>query len=371
MKILFLGHYREGNTGWSRAAQELITAFDAVGADIVCRPVVLNGGGTPSDTVLKCEARSVRNCDVVIQCLLPHHLVYDGNFKKNITIPFLETHMGEDNDWLNCLNLMDEVWISSGHLINTSLLCRTNKVKQIKIPTDIEKYNHKHFSQKIQELYDDHVFYYVGDVNKRKNIGDTVRAFFLEFTKNEPVSLVLKVNKFGMNQHEVYELVNRDIKQIADTLRLYKNFEDYKPITIISNDLQDEAIYGLHQMFDTYVSTSMGEGWNFPLVDAWGFGNHVVTTNFPLDTMIEYSDGEEEFGNQLITAVDEPVNGMMGTFDYQFTGRDSWDKPWMKSIRGCMRDRYNLGKVKTKRDLSEISYETCGQHMMELLYESN
>ena len=72
-----------------------------------------------------------------------------------------------------------------------------------------------------------------------------------------------------------------------------------------------------------------------------------------------------------ISCVDEPVNGMMGTFDYQFTGRDSWDKPWMKSIRGCMRDRYNLGNVKTKRDLSEISYETCGRHMMELLYESN
>ena len=40
MKILYLGHYKEG-TGWSKAAIDYIMALDSVGVDVVCRNIKL------------------------------------------------------------------------------------------------------------------------------------------------------------------------------------------------------------------------------------------------------------------------------------------------------------------------------------------
>lgn len=361
MKILFLGHYLEGNTGWSRAAQELIAAFDASGADIVCRPVILQGGGKPSAAVRKCEAKSTKDCDIVIQCLLPQHLSYSGKFKKNIAIPFLETYGSSDNDWFYHLSKMDEIWISSDHLDHVGCFDLCKKVKHINVPTDISKYKVNYFPQKIPHLYNDYVFYYVGDMNKRKNIADTVRAFQLAFTKNDPVSLVLKVNKFGFNQQEVYQIAQNDINQIHESMRLYPKLEDYKPITIISNEMPNEGIYSLHQMFDCYVSTSRGEGWNYPLVDAIGFGNSVITTNYPQDlaSHINYS----------VSDGIEPVTHMFDTFANQFTSNELWKVVDYSYVSELMREQYNKGKVKNKVDLSILSYKTCGEKMMEKIYE--
>lgn len=364
MKILFLGHYREGNTGWSRAAQELITAFDAVGADIVCRPVILQGGGTPNNTVLKCEAKSVKDCDIVIQCLLPHHLSYNGRFKKNIAIPFLETYLDRGNDWLTYLNNMDEVWVSSNHLLQDRV--PNTKVRNINIPTDVELYNRTYFQNKIPHLYDNFVFYYIGDVIKRKNIGDIVRAFHLTFSKNEPVSLVLKVNKFGFNEYEVQNIVNNDIVQINESLRLYPKLEDYSNVTVISNHIPDEGIYSLHQMFDCYVSASHGEGWSFPLVDAYGFGNHIISSHLP-----SCIDGNANNIHHLESGLSEPVTHMNEMFPNQFTARESWDYIPVNILGMVMREVYKHGKVKTKTDTTKISYKWCGQQMMETLYEPN
>ena len=41
MKVLYIGHYREG-TGWGRAAIDYILSMDAAGIEVVPRAVKLN-----------------------------------------------------------------------------------------------------------------------------------------------------------------------------------------------------------------------------------------------------------------------------------------------------------------------------------------
>ena len=41
MKVLYIGHYREGS-GWGQAAIDYILAMDSVGIDVVPRAVNLN-----------------------------------------------------------------------------------------------------------------------------------------------------------------------------------------------------------------------------------------------------------------------------------------------------------------------------------------
>jgi glycosyltransferase involved in cell wall biosynthesis len=359
LKILFLGHYREGNSGWSRAAQELITAFDSVGADIVCRPVVLNGNGTPSDIVRKCEAKSIKDCDVVIQCLLPHHMVYSGHFRKNIAIPFVETYMQKDNDWVACLNNMDEVWSSSPWYLDNL----TTKVKELVIPTDVDRYARTYPKLDIPQLYNDYVFYYIGDVNKRKNIQALIRAYYMTFTKHDPVSLVLKINKHGFSPDQLHEIMVNEIRQITDAMRIYPTFEDYKQIILLTEEITDAQIMGLHNRCNVYVSTSCGEGLNLPLVDAYGVGNPVITTNLPCGEFRDITS---------INSLIQPAYNLKDNFPFQFTSRDSWLEPSIQEISYAMRDCYNkkLGKDIT-RNLNFMSYQECGENMMGELYVSN
>lgn len=360
MKILYLGHYREGNTGWSRAAQELITAFDSVGADIVCRPVVLSGGGTPSDTVLKCEAKSAKNCDIIIQNLLPHHMVYSGKFKKNIAIPFVETYLSNDNDWLQNLKLMDEVWCSTPKYLQN--LIPHTRLKYIDIPTDTDKYVRTYPKVNIPQIYNDYVFYYIGDVNKRKNIQALVRAYYMAFTKYDPVSLVLKVNKFGFSPDKLHKTLVEEIRFITEGMRIYPRFEDYKQIVLITEDLTDAQVMGLHRNFDCYVSSSCGEGLNFPLVDAFGTGNKVISTNYPKSIFDKDVYTVETYIN--------PCYNVQDNFPGQFTSNDSWLETNINDLAFAMKSAVDHSRTKNvTRDLSFMTYKNCGERMMELIYE--
>ena len=85
MKVFYLAHYKEA-TGWSRAAIDYIMALDSVGVNIVCRNIKLtNRTGEVPDRVLELEKKSLDDCNVCIQHLLPHHLVGTDCFDKNIS----------------------------------------------------------------------------------------------------------------------------------------------------------------------------------------------------------------------------------------------------------------------------------------------
>ena len=91
MKVLYLGYYRDG-TGWAKAAQNYILALDSVGIDVVPRYVKLNDiNGQIDERISELETKSDKGCDFVIQHLLPHHMDFNGNFKKNIALYVTET----------------------------------------------------------------------------------------------------------------------------------------------------------------------------------------------------------------------------------------------------------------------------------------
>ena len=82
MKILYIGHYKEGS-GWSQSAIDLIQCIDSVGVDIVCRNIKLtNKDANIPEKVLNLEKKDLQNVDVCIQHVLPHHLIATSKFKK-------------------------------------------------------------------------------------------------------------------------------------------------------------------------------------------------------------------------------------------------------------------------------------------------
>ena len=110
MKVLYLGHYKEG-TGWASASINAISAMERVGIDVVPRNVALTGlQYQVPDNILELEKKSVAGAEYCIQHLLPHHLVGTDKFKKNVARFEGETLNIKMQPWAVHLRQMDEIW---------------------------------------------------------------------------------------------------------------------------------------------------------------------------------------------------------------------------------------------------------------------
>src|SRR5688572_26936632 len=111
MKILYVGNFFDG-TGYSTAAINYVLAMDEAGIDVVPISISFNGQKHPvPERLIELLAKPSAGCDVVIQHTLPHLFEYNGNFRKNIGLFAWETSGFPESNWVNHLNLMDEVWV--------------------------------------------------------------------------------------------------------------------------------------------------------------------------------------------------------------------------------------------------------------------
>lgn len=361
IKVLYISHLRE-NSGHSKAAQENILALDSVGINVVPRTIKLNNTpGYVPQKILELENQSSQGCTHVIQHLLPHHMEYNGRF-KNVGYFVYETFglATQACSWYSKLGLMDEIWVGNQ---STQLELPDYKSKVVPHPTDISKYNKEYHQPKIDVTDGGFKFYTIADLNKRKNLSALIRAFHLEFTPNEPVSLIIKTSKYGLSPQESAETVMRSCDEIKNAMKLYRSKDDYNQEIILTSRFTDEQIYGLHQYCDCFVNTSHGEGFSIPTFDAFGFNNQIIIPN--LNTMYEYPgcNGVYKFDVNQDTII-----GYDDTFFEIGTAREDWLSPNIKSIAKCMRQAYNDRHLNIlDRYLEKYSYENIGNLMKDNL----
>ncbi len=337
MKILFIGHYKE-RSGWAQASKDYILALDAAGLDVVCRNVTLTKDHPVDDRILELEKKSTQDCDYCIQHVLPHHSIATKRFKKNIFLVDLETLSIKDLTWFEYLKQADEVWVPNNQLAES--LKNDGIKKTVVIPhcTDIERYTQKYQNISIPGIDDKYKFYYIGDLNDRKNIRSIIRCFHSEFDSSENACLILKVKKFGRSAEESKKIVDTIISEEKNKLRLYQNPSDYKKDIVISDDLSDKQVYSIHQYGDCFVSPSHGEAWSIPSFDAMAFGNTPICSNF---------GGPKDFIDKDNKSTGICVDGTLGVcqcsdaaFPEIFTGREFWFIPSEYEIRKAMRFYY-------------------------------
>lgn len=352
-KVLFIGHYRDGNTGWANAAKEFILAMDAAGIDVVPRPVKLNNAAPNIPVRIEyLEKKSTEGCTVCIQNVLPHLMVFNSNF-KNIALPFVESFNIDRTSWSSYLKQADEVWMT-----NTDFSFKDG-YKFVPVSTDIDKFN-KPLPK--PEFGPDFKFYFIGSYGRRKNIGGIVRAFHTEFSYNEPVSLVLKLDKFGVDSNSLAKTVSDHCQGIRKSLKLYQNEELYKSEILITETLTEDQILGIHKECDCFINAGFGEGWSLPCFDAALAGNKIVTTkvggprNLPSD-QVYYTEWTE----------DSVIGMEKDSFPEHGKGYETWTNPSISSLQIAMRDAYENRHVTVKRDMSEFSYKSVGSKIKELL----
>ena len=377
MKVLYIGHYKEG-TGWGHAAIDYILAMDAVGIDVVCRSINFND--KPAEIpkrIQELEEKSLKGCDVCIQHILPHYMDYNGNFKKNIALYATETDSFERTNWPERINFMDEAWVINEQMVEASKRSGVNiPVKVVPHACDTSKFNKTYGKFEIPQLQDTFIFYFIGELIRRKNLVALIKAFHIEFDTNEPVSLVVKANKSGMDEDECFNHIKEICVQVKTNLKLYPAPDDYKKEVIIAQRLSEEDMCRLHVTGDCFVAPSFGEAWCIPAFDAMGFGSTPICT----DTG-GMKDFLKEGGGTLVKAYPEPAFGMTETFQDLYTGYEDWHNIDIRELQKAMRRMYNLSLENSPEYLSikktglenvdRYSYKAVGETIKKALEDAN
>ena len=370
MKVLYIGHYKEGS-GWSKAAIDLILAMDSVGIDVTCRNIKLTAkNGEIPNRILELENKPLRDIDICIQHVLPHHIVGSSKFDRNIACYIGESNTLKYNNWLSNLSLVDEIWLPNKTLISNFIKDGIDKSNLEYVPYafDLSKYESSvngriNFGPKNNTFK----FYYIADLNERKNIESVIKCFHSEFHADEPVSLVLKVKKFGVHPVELRNHIKGMCDSIKKTLRIYPNIENYHEEIIISDDMTEQQIDMLHNSCDCLVNTTHGEGWSIPSFDAMCFGKTPICGN---------EGGPKEFIKDRDSGT--LVNGVRGVCEHSdpaftniFTGRESWFVPDEEEVKSSMRFYYEnkdlIDRTRGLKEAQEFSYENVGNLIKELL----
>lgn len=366
MKILYIGHINQ-DSGWGRAGRDYLLAMDSVGLDVVARPVFVGGSKIKDPRISKLENKSSRNCDVCIQHLLPHYMMYDSNF-KNIGLYVMESHNAKLTPWSTHLNLMDEVWVPCNDMYNYGISNGIQtKMQVVPHAFDLKKYEQEYPPLDIPDLDGNYTFYYIGEFNKRKNLEALLIAFHTEFSQYEPVSLVLKLNMPGKSENELAKLADELNNNVKDSLRLYINRELYRPIITITQRLPELELMRLHRTCDCFVSTSHAEAWCIPAFEASTLGNSVIAS--------AYGGPVEYVHPDMLTYVQESVcTDMHSTFPGHSTARERWVDVNIPMLMRQMRYCYENGNKYRdwqKQKCQEFSYESIGNKIKEFLNESS
>ena len=354
MKVLYIGHYRDGS-GWASAAQEYILALDSVGVDVVPRPIKLNNHQGPLPAkLLELETKSTRGCEVCIQNVLPHLMV--GTHMRDIGLPFLESTIN-NTPWIQHLKLMDDVWVACSNNRNSLYEAGIKYAKTVPVPADFSRYK---TTEPANIPCKGYTFYTIGDLTRRKNFAALVKAFHLAFHPSEPVNLIIKTHKAGVSPQEVAEEMKHMCQTVKTQLKLYPSLDNYKSELIIANHISPEKLMGLHEECDCYVSTAYGEGWGLPAFDALAMGNQVV---YPSISAI----GDFAPSNYMYKASRQPCFALPDTFPFLYTGRDTYAETELYELIWIMQKAYSQRDDLFHVDLKEYSRMALGKQMKELL----
>jgi len=369
MKILYIGCYRDG-TGWAHAAENYILSLDAAGIEVVPRFVKLNEM-TPEihPRIEELESNDDKNCDIVIQHVLPHHMDYNGNFEKNIALYVTETSHCKNTTWPERIGLMDEAWVPNSfmakEMASTSLISTPHHI--VPHAFDINKYQEEYTPLEMPILKDKFVFYYIGEISRRKNLGGILTAFHLEFKPEEDVGILLKAYLPGKSPEESENHLSEFCDKIKEGLKLYPNKSLYHSEIFITQYLKQQQIMQIHTTCDCFVSSSFGEAWGIPIFDAMAMGKTPICTN---------SGGPKDFingGGYLIDSRKEPCFGTTDTFSEVYVGNEDWDSPSINEIRKSMRLAFENKKDKEKRSSRGVensykySHVNVGNKMLAIL----
>lgn len=274
--------------------------------------------------------------DISLQITIPNEWKNRGLVNIGYTAG-IETNMISPA-WLEPSNRMNKIIVISEHakagFINTLFGNQQGQQFKVTTPIDVVHLPYRSVPKEPLELslkYDFN-FLAVCQWGPRKNLDQTIQGFLEEF-QNEEVGLVLKVNTQN----------DSTVDRQATTKRLNNLLSNYPKrkcsITLIHGHLTEGQVESLytHPKIKAIVSTTHGEGFGLPLLEAAANELPVIAPDWSGHVDFLYVDGKRMFGK-----VDCEIKPIAKEHVWQGVLEEgtSWAYPVMSSYKNKMREVY-------------------------------
>lgn len=180
-------------------------------------------------------------------------------------------------EWLGCIDLVDEIWTPADFITNT--LKKYTDKPVVTLPYCVEAPVSEEFDRAFFNLPKD-IFLFLmmfdsGSIMERKNPDSVFAAYREAFgIDNDRVGIVVKINEYSQ----------KDITYINKALEGYKN------VYILSDTLTKVQVNSLIKAVDVFVSLHRAEGFGLVLAEAMIVGTPTIATNWSANTEFACSD---------------------------------------------------------------------------------
>jgi hypothetical protein len=324
-----------GNTGWMLGENEELNWINSL---IAKTQLYIQGTGNKP------------TYDVALQISIPNewkklapiNIGYTAGIETNMISPA----------WLQPTQLMDKVVVISDHakagFINT--IFGNDKGQQFKVTVPVETVHLPYRNIEKEELplnlkYDFN-FLSVCQWGPRKNLDQTIVGFLEEF-RNEEVGLVLKINTANDSIIDRHNTENR-LKAVLS------NYPNRKcSITLLHGHLSEGQMQSLftHSNIKAIVSTTHGEGYGLPLMEAAANAMPVIATDWSAHTEFLYMPEEDGSLKRMFGKVDYELKPIEQAHVWQgvLEANTQWAFPIMSSYKNKLRDCFkDYGRYKSQ-----------------------
>jgi hypothetical protein len=279
--------------------------------------------------------------DICIQISIPNewkkiapiNIGYTAGIETNLISPA----------WFQPSQIMDKIIVISEHakkgFIDT--VFGDNSGKQYKVTAPVEVVHLPFREQKVKdldlELKNDFNFLCVCQWSPRKNLEQTIIGFLEEF-KNDEVGLVLKINTANDST------IDRSIteKRLKNLLLSYK--ERKCSVVLLHGHLSESEMYSLYSnpKIKAIVSTTHGEGYGLPLMEAAANALPVIATDWSGHTDFLYMKDDDGSEKRMFGKIDYDIKPIANEHVWAgvLEAGTSWAYPNMLSYKTKLRDCY-------------------------------
>ena len=352
MKINIIGNFI-GQDGYSAHVRQLSNALNTLGEEVsLSCPKQPGWEQNVTDSELVMLQRNPAEAEVNI-CINtpPSWRYYMAENKRFIGFCVFEGS-SVPRYWLDIMqdDLVEQIWIPSEHtkqaIVNT--FTSAGIVMDLELKNKLKVLQHgvdqTIFHPTNKET--DNTFTFIANKGwtdksweDRGGLSYLIKAFSEEFTSKDNVKLICKVNPcYGFNA----EILNKNI------LDLQIENQDKPNIDFMIENIDYKKLNDFYNQGDVFVSTSLAEGFNLPVLEAMAAGVPALVTTF---------GGQSDFVNEengwLLTEGEMiPVKNDITYEEVQ------WKKPDIKEIREKLRYIYenqNETTSKAKKALETAS----------------
>lgn len=351
--LLYVGP--AGTTGYAEAAKNYLLALGE-NYKIQWSPTYYSDSltnRTHKDAIIETYIHPITNPNV----LLLHDTAdkweylknkYDtSSVKKRIGITVWETDQLHP-DWVKHCNQswLDEIWVPVQW--NKSVFEKSGVTTPIKVVPHIfhepglNKENQTYSTinhQLPKDLYNDFIFYTIGQWNTRKGITETIHAFCKAFTKNDKVTLLVKT--FWAQYSAAHK--NQCEQKLASILCQYPN---PPRVVLLTNHFSRQEMLALHRRCHAYVSLCKSEGWGLGAFDAAALGNPVIITGY--GGQVEFLPPDYPY---LVKYDVENVSGM--SYIAWYSSNQKWANPNIDDAVEKMRLLFDKNQRAKDKELSQ------------------